>query len=287
MWQGKRCARGGHVGLMYQAMKELVRRRRAPSHMELMKCDCQLLQCVSGWFGPSPEALSTLAMACSFETAFLFANLDQKDIQKLVKNLYLGMYQNNAELLHLLETDTWLRDALASFDPEEQDELELLMDVAPQVTSPTTTAAAPAPAHTPNNKRRRVHWLAEEDQMIREHVAKNGFSWETLSAKIAKTCRTSRSGDALRNRFARLEATNDESSDSSRSSSQSSGKARSTWTREEDDAVLVLANRFGHTGWNEIARFLPGRTPHAIRNRASRLKAATDRTKWVSIVINT
>lgn len=276
----------GHVGLMYQAMHEVVRRRRVPSHIELMDCDCQLLQCVSNWFGTAPESLSTLAMTCVFDCRFIFANLDHKDIQKLVKNLYFGMYQNNAELVYLLETDTWLKGALAAFDPEEQDELELLMDVAPQVASPTTTAT-PAPAHTPNNKRRRVHWLAEEDQMIREHVAVYGATWETLSAKIAKTCQTSRSGDALRNRFARLEATNDELSDSSRSSSQSSGKARSIWTKSEDDAVVVLANRFGHAGWNEIARFLPGRTPHAIRNRHLRLNSERDRAKWVNSVINT
>lgn len=269
-------------------MHELVRRRRAPSHIELMDCDCQLLQCVSNWFGTAPEALSTLAMGFSFETAFLFANLDHKDIQKLVKNLYAGMFQNNVELLNLIKNDTWLKGALAAFDPEEQDELELLMDVepAPQLPSPTTTAT-PAPAHTPNNKRRRVCWSAEEDEMIRKHVAKNGFSWETLSAKIAKTCRTSRSGDALRNRFARLTSTNDDESDSSRSSSQSSGKARSIWTREEDDAVVVLANRFGHAGWNKMARFLPGRSPNAIRNRHHRLNSERDRAKWVNSVINT
>jgi len=49
-------------------------------------------------------------------------------------------------------------------------------------------------------------------------------------------------------------------------------KERSSWTRAEDDIIVQGVTELGHK-WFEIARRLPGRTDHAIRNRWSRLQS--------------
>lgn len=49
-------------------------------------------------------------------------------------------------------------------------------------------------------------------------------------------------------------------------------KERSSWTRAEDDIIVQGVAELGHK-WFEIARRLPGRTDHAIRNRWSRLQS--------------
>lgn len=49
-------------------------------------------------------------------------------------------------------------------------------------------------------------------------------------------------------------------------------KERTSWTRSEDDVIMQGVSELGHK-WYEIARRLPGRTDHAIRNRWSRLQS--------------
>jgi len=49
-------------------------------------------------------------------------------------------------------------------------------------------------------------------------------------------------------------------------------KERTSWTRAEDDVIIQGVAELGHK-WYEIARRLPGRTDHAIRNRWSRLQS--------------
>ena len=49
-------------------------------------------------------------------------------------------------------------------------------------------------------------------------------------------------------------------------------KERTSWTRAEDDVIIRGVAELGHK-WYEIARRLPGRTDHAIRNRWSRLQS--------------
>jgi len=49
-------------------------------------------------------------------------------------------------------------------------------------------------------------------------------------------------------------------------------KERTSWTRAEDDIIIQGVAELGHK-WYEIARRLPGRTDHAIRNRWSRLQS--------------
>ena len=50
------------------------------------------------------------------------------------------------------------------------------------------------------------------------------------------------------------------------------GHERTSWTRAEDDVIMQGIAELGHK-WYEIARRLPGRTDHAIRNRWSRLQS--------------
>ncbi|KAL1530276.1 hypothetical protein AB1Y20_001188 [Prymnesium parvum] len=55
-------------------------------------------------------------------------------------------------------------------------------------------------------------------------------------------------------------------------SEQAAKKERTSWTRSEDDVIMQGVAELGHK-WYEIARRLPGRTDHAIRNRWSRLQS--------------
>lgn len=55
-------------------------------------------------------------------------------------------------------------------------------------------------------------------------------------------------------------------------SEASTKKERTSWTRSEDDVIMQGVAELGHK-WYEIARRLPGRTDHAIRNRWSRLQS--------------
>ncbi|KAL3893414.1 MAG: hypothetical protein SGPRY_014250, partial [Prymnesium sp.] len=58
----------------------------------------------------------------------------------------------------------------------------------------------------------------------------------------------------------------------SSSGEQTAKKERTSWTRSEDDVIMRGVVELGHK-WYEIARRLPGRTDHAIRNRWSRLQS--------------
>ena len=73
---------------------------------------------------------------------------------------------------------------------------------------------------------------------------------------------------------AKLGADTDSGSGSkaSRNDQQVQKKERTSWTRSEDDVIMQGVSDLGHK-WYEIARRLPGRTDHAIRNRWSRLQS--------------
>ena len=57
---------------------------------------------------------------------------------------------------------------------------------------------------------------------------------------------------------------------------------RVTWSRFEDETILLSVQDLGHR-WNRIADRLPGRTEHAIRNRFARLQSLATRGKAIML----
>jgi hypothetical protein len=136
----------------------------------------------------------------------------------------------------------------------------------------------------------RKEWTHEEDAQIRHGVKTLGCRWRAIAAQLP-----GRSDDAVRNRWSRLqdssrdksvadaaddaaaararESTGDDSprGRSGRRAREKGKSERSSWTRAEDDVIVTGVSELGHK-WYEIARRLPGRTDHAIRNRWSRLQ---------------
>ncbi|EOD07024.1 hypothetical protein EMIHUDRAFT_58434, partial [Emiliania huxleyi CCMP1516] len=98
-------------------------------------------------------------------------------------------------------------------------------------------------------------WSPHEDELIRRGVEQLGCRWRVIAAQLP-----GRSDDAVRNRWSRLQDTA-----KSRTGGRDGGE-RSSWTRAEDDVIVQGVSELGHK-WFEIARRLPGRTDHAIRNR--------------------
>ena len=154
----------------------------------------------------------------------------------------------------------------------------------------------------------RKEWTPDEDERIRRGVESYGCRWRSIAAHLP-----GRSDDAVRNRWSRLqvraeggEAGSGRSSDgvsppcaegatgaassgaggagsgaprarsreSARRPRERGKSERSSWTRAEDDIIIAGVAELGHK-WYEIARRLPGRTDHAIRNRWSRLQTIT------------
>lgn len=174
----------------------------------------------------------------------------------------------------------------------------------------TIAAAAAADDEDPTHsgKRRtqvaalpRKEWSLAEDELIRNGVQQLGCKWRVIAAQLP-----GRSDDAVRNRWSRLQESMrgpeqrppkpHSAASSGAGPSHSSGapaadsarqpgspvklerkgsadkKERTSWTRAEDDVIVQCVAELGHK-WFEIARRLPGRTDHAIRNRWSRLQS--------------
>lgn len=91
-------------------------------------------------------------------------------------------------------------------------------------------------------------WRPEEDKQVREGVAKYGKkNW----ARIAKEFLYGRrSGKQCRERFI---------------NQLDPSVSREPWTPEEDSVIQRKHSLYG-SQWAEIAKFLPGRTDHAVKN---------------------
>lgn len=138
------------------------------------------------------------------------------------------------------------------------------------------------------NARERKEWSSQEDQLILDGVAEFGCRWRKIAARLP-----GRSDDAVRNRWNRLKraanvGTNDCSEDASTKrrtamvatpletgGELSSGETKRVehlgWTHQEDTVIMSLVNECGPR-WRQIAKHLPTRTEHAIRNRWHRLQ---------------
>lgn len=150
--------------------------------------------------------------------------------------------------------------------------------VSPSLADPPQRAARAPPSPTPK-KRDRSTWNRAEDDFILNYYAEHGPLWREMSSTLAVELSCARSDDALRNRYDRLTTSRQDcASTSSETSSKSSGTQsgrppRTAWTKEEDRLICETVRTWadGRAGWQHLSRRLPGRTAHAVRNRASRM----------------
>ena len=183
--------------------------------------------------------------------------------------------------------------------------------VAATIAAAAAAAAAEEEEAPSNSGKRRAQvaalprkeWSLAEDELIRNGVQQLGCRWRVIAAQLP-----GRSDDAVRNRWSRLQesmrgpgvpkrpssgganggasssgdsaAVNGEGSSAAKNGApvklerkgSAEKKERTSWTRAEDDVIVQGVAELGHK-WFEIARRLPGRTDHAIRNRWSRLQS--------------
>jgi hypothetical protein len=142
--------------------------------------------------------------------------------------------------------------------------------------------------------RERKHWTKEEDECIMEYHSQHGARWRDMARVLARSEQLSRSDDALRNRFSRLVARKhdrDPSPSDPAVPSQPSKRRRSVprvqWTDLEDERILSSVLSWnGQNNWQSLAERLPGRTPHAVRNRANRLLMGCERASLIGVKLN-
>jgi len=156
---------------------------------------------------------------------------------------------------------------------------------APAAPASYSTALTVAPPAAPmgRNGAERKEWTTVEDDIIRELMSVHGCKWRRIAAQLP-----GRSDDAVRNRWNRLKELSGDGppslpsglispppiarrNTSSSSDLSASKPERVSWTRVEDETILLSVQELGHK-WNKLAERLPGRTDHAIRNRFHRLQ---------------
>ena len=119
-------------------------------------------------------------------------------------------------------------------------------------------------------------WTAAEDAQLRELVTKHGVgSWHAVSADFA----SSRSSDALRHRWTKLEKhgregrERDRDRDRDRDSGASGYVDIRGWSASEDAQLMRLIKQYGVGDWTHKAgRFPTKRSPSAMRKRWSKLE---------------
>jgi hypothetical protein len=150
------------------------------------------------------------------------------------------------------------------------------------------TVDLPYPSSRPSNGRK--SWSTQEDEFIMAYYEKHGAKWREMTRTFAAETLSARSEDALRNRHYRLTAHRDESSSTTSSVYSSSTSVASEhrqerlgWTVAEDELVLKIVSKSEERwSWQQVANLLPGRTAHAVRNRANRLFLERERTHIVN-----
>ena len=111
-------------------------------------------------------------------------------------------------------------------------------------------------------------WTAEEDEKLKVWVSREGATkWAQASGFI-----NGRSGKQCRERWFNTLNPN---------------VKKGNWSQEEDKVIFDLYQKYG-SSWSKIARFIPGRTENAIKNRfySTVRKLASDKKKLSEDFIN-
>lgn len=108
----------------------------------------------------------------------------------------------------------------------------------------------PTPSSQPSSARKasRGNWLPEEDEILRQAVEKyGGKNWKNISE-----CLQNRSDVQCLHRWQKV---------------LRPGLIKGPWTKEEDERVVELVQKYGMKSWSQIARQLNGRLGKQCRER--------------------
>ena len=139
------------------------------------------------------------------------------------------------------------------------------------------------------NVSKKSYWTPSEDDFVIAYYSVHGPLWREMSLALAAQTSYTRSDDALRNRHDRLTAQRHNCLSSSKTRER---PPRVPWTSNEDETIgaNVQTSNIGCAGrakWRQLAAKLPGRTPHAVRNRANRLAIAKERANAARVYMQT
>ena len=122
---------------------------------------------------------------------------------------------------------------------------EGLDSIGPESGQGSVTSGASTPK-TPGTSRGK--WSADEDELLREAVNKyGGRNWKRISEAMS-----GRTDVQCLHRWQKV---------------LRPGLIKGPWTKEEDDAVIELVNKYGIKSWSQIARQLKGRLGKQCRER--------------------
>ena len=242
---------------------DLIRDRKRPSHPEYMQSSCPMLAALENR-GGSVHGFSTMLMLSMFKSGYVEGKIPADELDRLTTFVSTGRRSScgvGEVEVHSSEDES----KSPTENDDKNDDEKMGVDVS--MTTPVVM------------KRVASAWSIEEDAFVVEFYNTHGGKWRKMSRAIKLELGTSRSDDALRNRRYRLVSENDGpisvASDSTTASR--SKPPRSPWTTLEDAVIVqTLKAWHGRITWKAIARKLPGRTPHAIRNRAHRLASEVE-----------
>lgn len=221
-----------------------------------------------------------------------FETLDSKDLDVLISDLDAYADSPFATTCQIQALDAESCKSGESDDDECGATSVSLVTPVDGAGSKRMLSPTPPPHDQKHNSidKKRRSFSAQEDECIMVYYEKHGAKWRDMARTLAAETLSSRSEDALRNRHYRLTAHRDESSSTTSTQSSSSTSTASkplqrrvSWTIAEDELILIMASKFEDRSlWKRIAKFLPGRTTHAIRNRANRLFLERERKQIVN-----
>ena len=281
---------------------ELMKTRKRPSHPEYMQSSCPILATLAAR-GGSVHGFSTMLMVSMFKSGYIAEKLPAAEFARLTSFIHTGLplrrsfydgvvgaavaavpceskcvidieayrcvhddpSMNGGELFDVPSSEkvprppaVWVPDSNGSSDDDLKGTGAVTSVSAKRYSFTTTTI---------------TKWSIEEDAFVEEFYNAHGGQWRNMARAMSSAIGTTRSDDALRNLAHAHDGSASVASDSSSVSSSSTNRSpRVPWTTWEDTLIVETLGAWrGRVTWKRLAGQLPGRTPHAIRNRAHRL----------------